>query len=610
MSIAPLKRVAVIGAIEDQADLLEGLQALGCLHVMPFKAKADPYSAERDGGEDAAGTSVEAPISDTRKALTFLKDTPHQRRRAAHQHDFQLSRVVAQTLDLKTQLRVTRDKRDFLKARIKDVEPWGNIAFSKHGAPDGYHLWFYVLPKRDMKALQTIPAPWSIAAIDGRFAYLVVVARDEPAPDLLPVPRVHMGSQSLTDLRRALEDTEDALDDLAAKRSALTRFIGLIETNLASAENQAALRGAEQAAYGDDAITALQGWAPANQLPDIEAFTQAAGLALYADDPGPNDAPPTLLQQPAERQSGVDLSLFYQVPSYGSWDPTLLLLVSFPLFFAMIMADAGYGLVLGALLVLFWRRLGGSARGRSYRTLGAWLVFATCVYGALVGSYFGAAPPDGSVLAALNILSINDFDTMMRLSIGVGVVHIVIANLLSAYVHRRRPDMLSKLGWITVSVSGYLLYAAAGSATVTAGAVPAMCVGLALIFFFSSAERGWGLKTHIKRALGGAQALAGAMTAFGDILSYMRLFALGLASASLAVTFNQLAMSAHEAMPGLGFLAAALILLLGHGLNLALAIISGVVHGLRLNYIEFFKWGFDDEGEAFSPFSLKRVDAT
>jgi V/A-type H+-transporting ATPase subunit I len=87
----------------------------------------------------------------------------------------------------------------------------------------------------------------------------------------------------------------------------------------------------------------------------------------------------------------------------------------------------------------------------------------------------------------------------------------------------------------------------------------------------------------------------------------MRLFALGLASASLALTFNDLASTIIDAMPGLGLLLAIVLLLLGHAINLALAVMSGVVHGLRLNFIEFYKWGITGEGQAFQKFARKEV---
>ena len=97
------------------------------------------------------------------------------------------------------------------------------------------------------------------------------------------------------------------------------------------------------------------------------------------------------------------------------------------------------------------------------------------------------------------------------------------------------------------------------------------------------------------------------MGMFGDVLSYLRLFALGLASASLALTFNELAMQVKAAMPGLGLLLAILLLLLGHVINLGLTLMSGVVHGLRLNFIEFYKWGMPAEGTAFQRFARKEV---
>jgi V/A-type H+-transporting ATPase subunit I len=108
----------------------------------------------------------------------------------------------------------------------------------------------------------------------------------------------------------------------------------------------------------------------------------------------------------------------------------------------------------------------------------------------------------------------------------------------------------------------------------------------------------------IWRVLEGLQALTGASKAFGDVLSYLRLFALGLASAQLATTFNDLAHGATE-MPGVGILLALLIVLVGHGINLLLGIVSGVVHGLRLNCIEFFSWSLTDEGYPFRAFCKK-----
>src|SRR5690606_24482179 len=110
------------------------------------------------------------------------------------------------------------------------------------------------------------------------------------------------------------------------------------------------------------------------------------------------------------------------------------------------------------------------------------------------------------------------------------------------------------------------------------------------------------VKNAVLRFLEGLRAVTNITSIFGDVLSYLRLFALGLASASLALTFNDLANNAFASQSGLGLLGGLLILLLGHTLNFALTIVSGVVHGLRLNFIEFYKWALYGEGYPFRAF--------
>ena len=112
------------------------------------------------------------------------------------------------------------------------------------------------------------------------------------------------------------------------------------------------------------------------------------------------------------------------------------------------------------------------------------------------------------------------------------------------------------------------------------------------------------------RVVKGLSALTGLSSAFGDVLSYLRLFALGLASASLAIAFNDMARDVREALPGIGFFFMLLILLLGHTLNFALSLSSGFIHGLRLNMIEFFNWGVKDEGNPYRPFEQKETSWT
>ena len=133
--------------------------------------------------------------------------------------------------------------------------------------------------------------------------------------------------------------------------------------------------------------------------------------------------------------------------------------------------------------------------------------------------------------------------------------------------------------------------------------IGAMVIGLVGVVLFSSTEGPFG-----KRLLKGLSGLTGISNAFGDALSYLRLFALGLDSASLASTFNSMAAQVKSALPGIGILFALIIALFGHTLNFVLALASGFIHGLRLNFIEFFRWSISEEGYPFEAFERKEKE--
>jgi V/A-type H+-transporting ATPase subunit I len=188
---------------------------------------------------------------------------------------------------------------------------------------------------------------------------------------------------------------------------------------------------------------------------------------------------------------------------------------------------------------------------------------------------------------------------MMTLTITIGALHLILANLRVALRSGRRPASLVPIGWACFISGGLLLYAT----TIVEGLAdwPGQLLlvgGLLLAMFFS----GHGSPTVWKRVASGLLAIPRVSNAFGDVLSYLRLFALGLASASLAISFNEMSSGIREAVPGVGLLFALLVLLLGHGLNLVLAVASGFIHGLRLNVIEFFNWGVQEEGSLYRPF--------
>ncbi|MEO1532590.1 MAG: V-type ATP synthase subunit I, partial [Pseudomonadota bacterium] len=449
--------------------------------------------------------------------------------------------------------------------------------------------------------LDSLTIPWAVVGRDNTRLFLAVVSVDEPPADLLPVARVHTGSRQLSHLREDLQEVEIEIEVAEEEHAELTRSRLALGIRLADAEDADARVAAQDVTLHDDRVFAVSGWAPADRAEELRAMAEQRGLALTLEPAGSGDEPPTLLENPERFAGAGALTSFYTTPPYGAWDPSLVVLVSFALFFAMILADAGYALVLLALVFLYRRRIGASVSGKRLLAV-LWAVLgAAAGYGILAGSYFGFAPPAGSVLDAIAFIDIEDFDTMMTVSIIIGVVHVSVANLEVAIRSRVSSERQARFAWVATAWGGLVFWLGAP----TFGAV---LLGCGLLTIFVSGALGRPVTRPMDwllRLMDGGLALTRLSTLFGDVLSYMRLFALGLASASLATTFNGLARDIAEGLPGVGLFLAILVLILGHAINLLLGIVSGVVHGLRLNFIEFFGWALSGEGYPFRAFARK-----
>ena len=595
MSIVPMKRVAVCGPLPEKEATLEALQRLGVLHLIPLKA-ADPLAPT-----DAAERNR------ARTAFRHIADSPEQRRYYRPGRTFDLAAVVTKINENRRRLRRLSDLRDDLVQRIADIAIWGDITLPPIDALGRERLWFYVLPLKERRALDAVELPWAIVGRDTTHLFVVVIHPDEPPANLLPVPRTHFGAKPLHALRAELEETEIALDKAKAERGELTRWRLLLGAELAEAEDADERRDVAGRTLDTDGLFAVQGWAPAESAAAIEALAEERRLAVLVETPTVNDRPPTLLRPKDDRLGGgADLTYFYTTPAYGAWDPSFVVFTSFAIFFAMIMADAGYAVVIGLITAWFWRRMGETASGQRMRVMLAVIAGASLIYGVLAGSYFGVAPRAGSLLAKIAIVHITNFDEMMKLSVVIGAVHVGIALAATAWLARTSFRALVPIGWLAVILGGLMLWLGAWSLNHGGGAFDG--AGLAAVFVGSATARPAKTATDwLLCVADGFMGLTSITKLFGDILSYLRLFALGLASASLAETFNGMASGLQFSRPGLGLLAAILILAFGHAINFVIGIMGGVVHGLRLNYIEFFGWGLSEEGYPFRAFAKREI---
>ncbi|MGR9044955.1 MAG: V-type ATP synthase subunit I [Gammaproteobacteria bacterium] len=598
MAIVKLKKLTFCGLLSEKSDVLKKLQYLGGLHLIPM---TQTFESQDTGAIDNAQNVTEAL-----KYLNRCANKRHQIRASEH---FNLGRVVNEVLEVKDKIRTLSDQRDALLKRIKEIEPWGDFSLPEPGQLANQKLWFYIIPRRMMHKLAGKDLIWETVYQNNLYCYVVVVSEQEPPESSMPVARTHTGQIPLSDLQSQFNQIELILEDLQAERESLTRWISLMTLHFAEAQDTADLTLAQTITRDEMGVFAVQGWLPAEDLDRYQAFAAQHNLALLIEEPASGDMPPTLLKNSRPLAGGEDVVKFYQTPAYYGWDPSVAVFFSFTLFFAMILSDAGYAAVFGLILALFWRRLGRTQKVERLRVLAATTIGVSLVWGMLSGGYFGYSPPDSSPLGTIRLININDFDGMMRLSIAVGVLHIAMANGVLAYQRRRSTQALAALGWSWLVVGGFLLWLVSTLAVQWLQPIAQAMIGVGgiCLLLFSSERPVNRAKDWLWRILDGIKSLVGVTQLFGDVLSYMRLFALGLASASLALTFNQLATQVYSTVPGPGLLFSILILILGHTLNLALCLMSGVVHGLRLNFIEFYNWCITDEGYPFKAFSKKGV---
>ncbi|RAU19406.1 V-type ATP synthase subunit I [Nitrincola tibetensis] len=587
MSILRLNKVSLVGLTEQKPRLLDALQELGVMHVIPLQdAEPRPTSDESVNPERL------------KRALQYLISSREKRRQVVRLRQFNLSEMLDRIDHNRTQRLDLMARRDFLEKRITDLTPWGDFILPELADLAGQKLWFYLVPNYKLPAVERSGLTWSCVHRDNRHAYVVVLSEHEPDANRMPVTRTFTGNIPLSQLEQNLEDLEIELEAVEAEREALTRWIYQLQRCIADTEDRAFLADVSDQTLDYEEIFAIQGWVAEKHLAEVERFANTHQLALLIEQPKADELPPTLLDNPEKLRGGQELVSFFQMPGYRSWDPSRVVFFSFAAFFAIIMSDAGYAALMGLVLAYYWKNMASSETSRRLRSLAVTLTATSLVWGVLVGSYFGANAPF-SWLASLKVLDLQDFDAMMRFSITFGALHLVLANLMMAWVRRTRLEAWASVGW-ALAVLSCLLGWLQGFHFIHWFV---FVVAVLTVLLMSNQQQKW----QLRQVMWGALALTNITKLFGDVLSYLRLFALGLASASLAITFNQLSVDVASALPGIGVFLQLLILLAGHLLNFVLTVVSGVIHGLRLNLIEFYNWSLADEGYAFRSFSKQEV---
>jgi V/A-type H+-transporting ATPase subunit I len=356
----------------------------------------------------------------------------------------------------------------------------------------------------------------------------------------------------------------------------------------------------------DDRVRIVQGFIPEEKEADFVAFLDEHPICYQVLDIEENEDVPVLLKNNSFAKLFEPITKIFSLPSYNEMDLTPFLAPFFMLFVGFCAGDAGYGLLL--LLVPIFVKRKVSAEFRPILSLVQWLGLATIFFGILSGGFFGIELAKVSALSKFKDYFLNQ-DNMMILAIALGGVHIVFAKILQIVNITRRQGFkfaVEKIGWLVLLLSILIAFGLPPALfdvvsfrnhTLIYSFIFVLCGGT--IFFYNSP----GMNPAMQFGLGFWNAYNFATGLLADLLSYIRLFALGLAGAVLGMVFNMLAFEMSPDIPVIGWIVTLLILAFGHSLNFALMMLGAFVHPLRLTFVEFYKnVGFEGGGREYKPF--------
>ncbi len=354
-----------------------------------------------------------------------------------------------------------------------------------------------------------------------------------------------------------------------------------------------------------ESFSVVTGYCPADCVAALEQTAGQRQWAYVVSDPGEGDHPPTLLRNP----KWVDmikpvLGMINVLPGYQEHDISVVFLLFFSLFFGILIGDAGYGVVFACLTGAAHWKIGGKLQDKTMIYLMYLLSGMTVVWGILTGTFFGQTLFSG-IKPLVPWLS--DYNNVQRLCFFIGAVHLSIAHIWRGILKWPSLSMFSEMGWLCLLWGMFFMARVLVLGDPLAdGAHYLFIIGPLLVAFFTQPNI-----NPLKALCGGLGGLVlNIVNTFTDIVSYIRLFAVGLATVAVADAFNVMALDLGFSHIAAGFLAA-VILVLGHAFNMILGAMAILVHGLRLNVLEFSShMNLEWAGVKYEPFKKEKHQLT
>lgn len=603
--ITKMKKLTFLIYHKDYESFLDRIRELGVIHIQ-----------ERQAGE--MNDDLQHSLSKHNQYKDMLKEMSFQFKDKADEQvytDMSASDLIEKYNDLVARLQSLNQRIPAVDKEIAEMNVWGEFSWKDiHKLQEaGYCIQFYNCTEREyQKGWENLCDIVQITKAAGH-VFFVTISKE---PVTLDVEPVSMPSLSLSELQQKKEtlveeqtSTKAELQDFCRKYSkTLEHYDQYLQGDIDLIKVR--LDGEPQA---EGAVLLMEGWIPVNCEEEVRKTLDESSVYYEIRDAVKGDNPPIKLKNNWFNKLYEVLTGMYGMPEYTEFDPTPLIAPFFSLFFAFCVGDAGYGLML-VLLGLFLKKKMPSMRGMMNLVIS--LGIFTMIVGAILGTCFGVSLIDQSwipenvkqFMIAGKIPGTN-FDKQMVLALIIGVIHISVALTIKAIVATIRfgfKNCLSEWGWLIVVVgfviTGTLMFLNLIPENVSTWAFIIIGgVGAIGIYLLNDLHRN--VFMNIGAGLWGTYNMASGL--MGDTLSYMRLYALGLAGGMLGGVFNQLATMSGDAVGGvIGWIVCGLILVFGHTLNIAMSCLSAFVHPLRLNFVEYFKnAGYEGTGVTYNPFT-------
>lgn len=596
--IVPMMKYNFLIFYKEYERFLKNLQELGLLHVVKknvvftdeIRKLLDDISlydsvvhflrnyqdAERVSEDAAPGTEILEDITQSKKEIKRLKD--------------QLEEL----------------NKSYDKAAL-----WGDFSndIIQNLENEGIHLEFFKSSRKKYRKLEDRGFPVIlIKELENQVIYTSICFMNETTDINFEAERIHLPEIPVSVLQERINETKHQITSIERKiKHYASHHYQALEVAKAKLVNKLKFETVKlnTGKEADDKLMLLEGWIPKPKVVDINLWLEQNDILYISEKGNPQDNIPILLKNNKFNKLFEPIGEMFSLPDYSELDLTVFFAPFFMMFFGFCLGDAGYGLLFligGAIYKRF-----AKPEYKPYISLIQYLGLATIVFGIISGTFFGInlIETDVSLISRFKELFF-DPNKMFQLSLVLGGIQIIFGLFIKAANRIKQFGFqygLSTYGWLII-VLGCIAYLSLLRINIiernTTVLYAIFSLGGFLVLFFSDPE------SNIFTRLGkGIWDVYSTITGiFGDLLSYIRLFALGLSSAILGFVINDIGLQILDSSRIIGPLFFVIFLILGHTLNILISSLGSFVHPMRLTFVEFYKnAGFKGGGEAYKPFS-------